>query len=178
MGWGRLLCRRLRHPDASVQRLVRSALAICAVVVTSMALITVHHNQHHQRRAAATAVQASDAGEKAPQHPTATGRTKILQEAEGWEETIRGRLATLRRGCQVRGATRDNPPPPPLPRGYVVHPESGLAYCHIPKVASTFWLEKLARLTHPEMGEEEMSRILKQKGDLLLVPICSKLYNI
>ncbi len=85
-----------------------------------------------------------------------------------WDLVMRRRLGRLRRGCaaradESRGRERE------LPRGYVFHRESGLAYCHIPKVASTFWLEKMARLLHPEMGEQEVASILEEKGEVAIL---------
>ncbi len=88
-------------------------------------------------------------------------------DPSSWErDVILPRLSLLRSECGRRSRRRieAEEEDPRLPRGYVSDPASGLAYCHVPKAASTFWLEKFARTLHPGMTQEEMEEILLKRG--------------
>jgi len=75
---------------------------------------------------------------------------------EDWKKTMQRRIETLEAGCnslslrhQRRRIFRN--------RGYIKDDASGLAYCHVPKAASTWWLTALAKrkgLSQNQTGQD------------------------
>lgn len=89
-------------------------------------------------------------------------KTDQVKESDPWNKIQEKRLRMLRDTCLQWTVTENNLIPWKTVNkldSYVVDPGGGWAFCHVPKVASTWWLSVFARIYGHE--EDQIHRLIQ-----------------